>query len=110
IEQTQTKQRKCGRHSSEKKIFQSCFGRLEVSLVESGEDVKGQTCQLERNKNHQNVFGADQEHHSDCGQQDQGDILTSMRGEIGFNGNKDSKDGQDQDREFHELRSEEHTS
>ena len=96
VEQAQSEQREGRRHSAEQKVFQGRLGGLDVALVERREDVKREARQFERDKNHQNVLRADQEHHSHNCQQDQRKIFAHVRREIRFHGQQNREESQHQ--------------
>ena len=67
-----------------RKYFSAASADLDVALVERRQDVEREAGQFERNEDHQDVLGTDQEHHPDCRQQEQREVLAHVRGETGF--------------------------
>ena len=103
VEQAQPKQRERRRHAAEQKVFQGRLGGLDVALVERREDVKREARQFERDENHQDVLGADQEHHPHNCQQDQRKVFACVRREIRFHGQQNRENRQHKEGNFDEL-------
>jgi len=70
--------------AAEQKIFQRRLaGPGLVVLVERREDVERKAGQLQRNENHQQILGADEEHQAYRAEQDQRQIFAHVVGETG---------------------------
>jgi hypothetical protein len=65
VNQTDSEKRKRARGTAEEKVFQTCFRRSHIGLVERSHHVKGKAEQFEPNENHEQLFTADKQHQTD---------------------------------------------
>ena len=81
VEQAEAEEQKGRRHSAEEEIFQRGFRGSRALLVERGEDVEREAQQFQRDENHQQILGADEEHHADGREQDEQNEFADVVGE-----------------------------
>ena len=103
VEQAEAEQQKRRRHAAEQKVFQRRLGGPGVVLVERGEDVKREAGEFQRDENHQQILGADQEHQADGAEQNQRKIFADMVGEPAGRGNQNGENRQREQRDLHEV-------
>src|ERR1700731_4761271 len=75
VNQADAKKRERSGGAAKEKIFQSGFGRMDIGFIESSQDIERQPKQLESDKNHEQLFAADEQHESHRAKQKHGDIL-----------------------------------
>ena len=80
VNEADAKKREGAGGAAEEKIFQAGFGGADVGLVEGRHDVEGQAGEFEADKNHEELFAADEEHQPNGGEQEQSEIFAVMPG------------------------------
>ena len=78
IDQTDSEKRERAGGAAEEKVFQTCFGRSHIGLVERSHHVKGKAQQFEPNENHEQLFTANKQHETDRCQKNNRQVFARM--------------------------------